>query len=224
MLFRSANEIVKLPKWLFGLSQLEFLDLNYNPISYLNASFSKLTNLKTLNIVSSAHKVVLSKKTVLPAQLSRLEIGFLNLKQKKTAFLEAILNQKQLNQLVLSNIDLKFNINKLVGLVSLENLEITNCKVENWDIKIEKWQGLKQLSLNNCNLQYIPDFVFSISDLEYLDLANNAIETLPATFSILKQLKILFLKNNRIDSRSTEYWDNQLRRWQPNLEVHWGLF
>ena len=133
------------------------------------------------------------KKTVLPAQLSRLEIGFLNLKQKKTAFLEAILNQKQLNQLVLSNIDLKFNINKLVGLVSLENLEITNCKVENWDIKIEKWQGLKQLSLNNCNLQYIPDFVFSISDLEYLDLANNAIETLPATFSILKQLKILFL-------------------------------
>lgn len=102
---------------------------------------------------------------------------------------------KNLKIMNLDNQKIKDNFSIIPG--GIENLSLSNNRIKNIYGLIEK-TNLTHLNLSDNRIKELPINIDKLSKLEWLDLSNNRIKDLPASICNLKNLKVLNLKNNRL--------------------------
>lgn len=79
----------------------------------------------------------------------------------------------------------------------VENLSLANNRIKNIYGLMDK-TNLKYLNLSDNRLKELPMNIDKLAKLEWLDLSNNRLKELPPSVCNLKNLKVLNLKNNRL--------------------------
>lgn len=79
----------------------------------------------------------------------------------------------------------------------VENLSLSNNRIKNIYGLMDK-TNLKYLNLSDNRLKELPLNIDKLAKLEWLDLSNNRLKELPPSVCNLKNLKVLNLKNNRL--------------------------
>ncbi len=212
-----------LPDWLFELEKLEYLYLDKNFIEYLSPNIQLLQNLKELYFVQNKVCTLPPTLAFLP-HLQALRYGANQMNTAILPFPEPILVCQKLRYLCLENLYLQEISTKMSDLIHLVELHICNCIIEKNDFEFQNLPKLQSLSLTGQNIKAIPDSVFACEPLRELNLSGSQIDKIPLEISQLRNLEKLYLQNTLINSNSFEFWEAQLRRWLPNVEVEWGLY
>jgi Leucine-rich repeat (LRR) protein len=82
----------------------------------------------------------------------------------------------------------------------LEQLDVSNSKIQFLSGAISQLENLKYLNLDGNTLQTLPENIGELKKLEYLFLSHNPITALPSSISKLKKLKELDLTKNQLNS------------------------
>lgn len=212
-----------LPDWLFGLENLEYLNLNYNLISELSPQIESLSKLQGFSFILQGFCPLPLELSEL-ANLKHLAYGARQRTEETVVFPTTILACKNLSSLNLTGLDLIELPQQLADLSNLQELHLHNCRMEHENFDFCQLPQLRKLSLVGGHIRQIPTTVFDCLQLEELNLSGTQINEIPSEISKLQNLKYLNLADVCINSNSIEFWESQLRRWLPQTEVEWGFF
>lgn len=184
----SGNQLSDI-HFLFGLKNLNVLNLSRNEIETIPEGISQLTNLKAL---------ILSENQI--------------------KSLESVVLPKALNTLVLSKNQIEDVGKILLPLEHLEKLSFSHNKLYEWP-RVNTCFALKEIRLNNNKLHKIPSKVGELPPhLNLLDLGHNALKDLGALLvpGTLRHCKSLNLLANPL---WTEELEAKLKVSLPGLEI-----
>jgi Leucine-rich repeat (LRR) protein len=84
------------------------------------------------------------------------------------------------------------------NLVSLQELDLSFCKITKLPESIGNLHALKKLDLSSSKILSLPKTIGNLSNLEELDFSNTPVETLPAGMVNLKSLAVNRIKNIKL--------------------------
>lgn len=110
-------------------------------------------------------------------------------------FSQKILNFPNLQQLILSGVNLKEIPEQIFELQNLTYLDLSNNRLKELPAKIGKLSQLQQLIINRNNIAELPKEIKNLTNLKYLDMWSTLIITLPQEISALdNNLKTIDLR------------------------------
>ncbi|CAI4233307.1 unnamed protein product [Auanema sp. JU1783] len=213
-LLLSTNQIEEIPKNLFRLTKLRFLDLSDNDIKAIPSDISHLQNLVELrlrnNAISDIPEQLAQCRSLMVFDLSSNPI---------TRLPEAISQCTSLTYLGLNDVSLTqlpVDIGNLVNLRSLEArenhikaippsitdlsklqmLDLGENEFESLPVNIGNMESLRELYIDMNDVETFPDQITRCRNLEQLDASDNKIGCLPEDFGALDKLTDLNLSEN----------------------------
>ena len=158
------------PKEIFKLKQLKYLDLSKSNLIEISNDLANLTNLETLDLQSNQIKS-------LPHEIGKL---------------------KNLKKLYLNNNQLTTLPSEFGFLNNLSQLNLENNKLSDIPGGFENLVKIVSVNLSNNYLSSIPKSLASLTEIKYLDLSKNKIEIIQGQLANLKNLLELNLAYNQL--------------------------
>lgn len=187
----SSNKITKINCQ--GVSKINNLELEDNPLVAIDAKPVSFTRLETLNLSTTNLTDIPHWLGDLP-QLTSLSIAEL----KQLTNLSAITRCKYLTALDISGTAIiKDNITMLYGLTNLQELNVSSTNLATLPNDISKLKKLLKLNLSSNELDVLPIAMRDLN-LEKLNLSKNKFQQIPASILKIKTLKDLDLADNKI--------------------------
>ncbi len=186
--WNKIDNLPAIPYW----PKLKELYLNEQNLNRLPIGFEQMINLKILGLHYNEFKTI-------PEQINMLknleELYLFNNQISKIQRLNYLKNLKVLN--LTSN-----EIKRLEGLDSLNNLQLFEFDWNKIDTLPETpyWSKVENLNLSNSKLDKLPVGFEQLNSLKTLDLINNQLEYIPAQVHQLANLEELNLTINQISS------------------------
>ncbi|HEY6231409.1 MAG TPA: COR domain-containing protein [Pyrinomonadaceae bacterium] len=191
------NQLTSLPGWLGKLLKLQSLTVRNNQLTELPESIQQLKNLRTLNL--SANRL-----RTLPASIGQLRaLETLDLIDNELSQLP-----KSVGELIkLKSLSLSGNqLSELPSLAELELLQRLELSRNQFTVMSE-WLGkLRQLNflvITHNQLRAMPNSIGELSKLQRLDLEDNKLSSLPESIGQLTRLQWLDVSKNRLKSLPT---------------------
>ncbi|WP_171062823.1 leucine-rich repeat domain-containing protein [Larkinella sp. C7] len=173
---QSGKNLVQIPESLGELKKLKELNFNY------------------LQLAPGVDWSILSKLT----ELETLRMSYTNLNA-----LPDLRNLKKLKSVdVQGNPRLTIPEGTLEGLLTLENLNLSNCKLKQLPTALYQLSGLKELNLTNNALGELSAELANLKRLEVLQVSGCQLRKLPASLGELTSLRVLNLAGNQLDTLS----------------------
>ncbi len=196
------------------LTNLHFLSLANNELTYLPESFVQMTSLREINLLKNRLTCLpekigllcsLQKLDIANNYLTRLPITFaalnmmdrIDLECNKLAVLpENLDNLVSCTTLICNNNELMRLPRSIGRMPSLTSLSATHNKIIHIPDEIIECQSLKVLRLSLNQITKIPEKLGGLRKLKELSIDYNALFKLPMSFYMLNKLKILRLEGN----------------------------
>ncbi len=202
----------EVPECVRGLTQLEGLDLSYNPLEELPRWIGELKDLRILKITNSGLKD-LPKKI---GDLHNLEV--LDVSGNKLESLpDSIEGLESLKVLELYQNNLKTVTEGTFNLENLEVLALYENKLMNLSENLGKLKNLRQLTLSENRFSGLPSSIGKLKNLKYLVLDHNEFGILPVSIGNLKSLEVLHASQNPLYKLDESIYN------LPNLKDFWIL-
>lgn len=186
----NGNKITDVRLDLKRFKQLDYLDLNHNPIRKLK--LTRTNQLKNINLQGTGMvRIPGSLKNI--RSLRSVWLGFnpkLNLRQRD---FRRIRNVEDLNLYACSLSTLSPHIRHLK---KLEVLDLYYNQLTGLPESITTLKHLTHLALSNNKLEKLPEDLGNLQKLEFLYLHHNRLSTLPGTITALEKLKVLDIGYN----------------------------
>ncbi len=170
--------------------QLDYVDLNHNPIQKL--TLTRTRELENINLQGTGMVRVPRSLKKIP-NLKSVWLGFntkLDLKQRD---FKRIRNIRDLNLYACSLSTLSPQIKHLK---KLEVLDLYHNHLTRLPETITTLKHLTHLAASNNKLESLPERLDNLRNLEYLYLHHNKLSVLPGTVTALKKLKVLDISYN----------------------------
>ncbi|MGM9510122.1 leucine-rich repeat domain-containing protein [Larkinella sp. GY13] len=173
---QSGKNLVQIPESLGELKKLKELNFNY------------------LQVDPDVDWSILSRLS----ELETLRMSYTNL-----SALPDLRNLKKLKSVdVQGNPRLTIPEGTLEGVLTLENLNLSNCKLKQLPPALYKLSGLKELNLSNNALGELSAELANLKRLEVLQASGCQLRKLPASLGELTSLRVLNLAGNQLDTLS----------------------
>ncbi len=185
-----GNKITDIRLDLKQFIQLDYVDLDHNPIQKLRLTRAK--HLENINLQGTGMVRVPRSLRKIP-NLKSVWLGFnpkLDLKQRD---FRRIRNIRDLNLYACSLSTLSPQIKHLK---KLEVLDLYHNHLTRLPETITTLKHLTHLAASNNKLESLPERLDKLQDLEYLYLHHNKLSVLPGTITALKKLKVLDISYN----------------------------
>lgn len=183
------------------LPHLQQLDLSYNELAELPESFGDLPKLQQLNLRHNQLQWLPERFGQLPyleqLDLSRNKLSTETVKQ----FLRRLRKLPKLQVLDLSHN--RFDL----GSASIYDRPPRN---------LRHLKSLQQLNLSHCRIEKLPKSLQQLQSLAVIDLSNNRLRKLPKSFRKLQKLQQLNLSGNDISDKREE----KIRQLLPKCDIH----
>jgi len=219
----SENDLNKIPRIIFKLSNLQELNLSVNNLTELN-HLEELQNLQILNIGMNNFKTFPIEITKLK-KLKTLDIWWNDIKTFPEAFYENNVNIEELNLTSMFEFDFANNLSKVHRFKNLRQLNLGNNQIKNLNIEFDKLSNLETfgyirqdkidiksiiLELSKCkklttihlsvnHIKELPSEISLLNNLEELNLYENELTNLPDNLIKMKRLKSITIDGNKID-------------------------
>ncbi|XP_009977502.1 PREDICTED: plant intracellular Ras-group-related LRR protein 7-like [Tauraco erythrolophus] len=184
----SGRELASVPAQVFGLDQLQVLEMSPERESCLRyrmellpQEISRLRNLTCLYIDSNNLKKI-------PAEIGTL---------------------RQLERLTLSNNSLSSLPPEMGALQRLHSLHLANNSLTELPVPLCQLRSLTFLDVSDNKIDTIPSSVRHLEKLETLLLLFNSLESLPEDVCLLRNLCTLWLGNNRLRSLPVSFGEKK---------------
>lgn len=173
----SKKKWYEVPKEIWQLHGLHYLDLSHNNLHYLAADIGHLGHLQQLYLNDN-------QLEVLPT---------------------SIVNLKNLLQLHIDNNQLLDLPEDIQLLEKLEVLRGHQNQLSYLPESIGHLTNLRILYLSNNNIQELPSSIEYLTNLHTLSITNNQLQTFPASIATLQDsLKVIYVKYNRLTAAEEE--------------------
>eukprot|EP00004_Rigifila_ramosa_P027439 TRINITY_DN8955_c0_g1_i3.p1 TRINITY_DN8955_c0_g1~~TRINITY_DN8955_c0_g1_i3.p1 ORF type:complete len:451 (-),score=98.95 TRINITY_DN8955_c0_g1_i3:235-1527(-) len=182
----SYCRLLVIPPAVLQMSQLEALNICFNPLRLLPDPLASLTNLKRLNVAACGF----SEFPTVLLRLSRLEELTLSDNQI-TKFPDGISALATLRMLAALGCGLTKFPAAIARLAHLEVLALSRNEINSVPRDIENLRSLKELELSRCGLTEVPRALWTLANLEKLTLNSNPLATLPDGLGMLQKLRVL---------------------------------
>eukprot|EP00058_Branchiostoma_floridae_P021551 XP_002607041.1 hypothetical protein BRAFLDRAFT_93565 [Branchiostoma floridae] len=190
----SDHHFEQIPPEVFGIKDIEFLDVSNNPLGSIPVNIASLSNLKELRAAGCGITEVsgnISRCTYLnKVDLSRNPgISSLPVTMKENRYLKI---------LALSGCELKSLPKNLTLLTMIETLDLSNNELTTLPSDISALQRLKVLILSDNALEGIPESVESLGHLHFLEMKRNKMNNSRGfqKLSVPPHLKTLDMEGN----------------------------
>lgn len=170
MLSLARQGMIAPPEELWGLTELQKLNLSLNCLCFLPSSVALLQNLVVLNLWGN-------QLTSLP-----LEIGQLRNLKVLFAYHNHLTDVPE----------------ELGSCTKLEVLSLANNQLTSLPDSLSALTNLRKLNLSHNNIVYIPVCVYAMKKLVFLHVARNKLENIAEHIQALTDLKILIVEENCI--------------------------
>jgi|GEM_PF-2040757 len=185
------------------LNRLKKMTLKNFRESTIPVEISTLKSVEDLTIIGYTNSfATISHLSIMP-NLKRLEYEY----YADSILPPSIGNMKQLQYLKIKTVKLNMLPPEIVGMVSLEELNISS---GGWNTsfvvtkEIGELKKLKKLDLSSCKIKELPNEIGELVSLEELNLGGNKLSMLPASIGQLLNLKKLYVGSNRLVSIPNE--------------------
>ncbi len=190
-LLLADNQIQSLPSWLSELKNVDFIQLNMNPLHDVGAVENLVLDWGVWWRLRQSGK------------LSDVQIAGLWLRWEEGDMLEAAL-ALPLRWLDLSDQRLRSVPDRVCQCEKLQILYLNNNKLSILPAEIGQLQNLSQLNLFNNQLSTLPAEIGQLQNLSQLYLSSNKFSTLPAEIGQLQNLSQLDLRSNKFSTLPAE--------------------
>ncbi|CAH3157474.1 unnamed protein product [Pocillopora meandrina] len=189
----SARDLLKLPKAVLELTELEKLDLSRNKLKTIPENVGKLNNI-------TAFYVSGNQLSIFPASLTQLKkLRWLDISRNKlTTISDAIGEMVELWGLVLSNNQLTVLSPAIKQLKKLERLNISHNKLTTISDAIGEMVALEELDLSYNQLTVLSPAIKQLKKLKRLDISHNKLTTISDTIGEMVSLEKLGLSYNQL--------------------------
>lgn len=193
-----ALQLEKIPKLIFKIEELSFLDLSHNKIVEVP---DKIGSLKKIRDFDLSHNSI----RILPREFRKLEfLCTLNLSSNNfTSIPSSLAPLRFLRKLDLSNNRIK-SFDKSLYFIKLEEMDLSNNEIAKITKDIGRLQELKILNLSNNYLTSLPANFVNLKKLQEVNLENNRLTSLPEKLHYFKQLRELNLKGNNFSEEEKQ--------------------
>ncbi|XP_047940253.1 receptor-like protein EIX2 [Salvia hispanica] len=201
---------IEIPKWIFGLHNLHFLDLRNNSFIGPIPANSNATKLKYINLSFNFLNSTVPSWLYSCIDLEFVVLDFNFLAGAVPAGFTKLCKTRRLS---LSNNNFQGNISDLFGNMSecfLESLEVLDFQLNQISgqliDQLGEFKSLKYLNLNkNLLTGPIPASIGKLSSLKVLGLGGNKLtQSLPHSLGQLCNLEIIYLFDNKLEGVVTE--------------------
>ncbi|GFO12921.1 malignant fibrous histiocytoma-amplified sequence 1 [Plakobranchus ocellatus] len=193
--FYPRGKIQQFPECICGLNDLVFLDLSWQQVRNIPASFGNLRKLEELNLKWNQLQEV-SQEMKKCTKLLRIDLsGALRL---LSAIPAALFYLEDLHTLNLSDNFFTDVPSEVCGLIKLRHLVVQRNSLLRLSPDLYKLRYLQHLELGENFLEALPEGLRSLKRLEYLGLCQNRLTDLPDEICFLGQLRYLGLGHNKI--------------------------
>lgn len=213
------NQLIALPESINSTTWLEYLSVSSNSLSEISLNFSRLINLKRLDLHGNNLKQIPSKIWLSPS------LTFLNLSSNflvgfpdpPTSF-EALPLSICLTELYLA--DNRFKTESLYNLSGLTNLIILNLSgndIVDLDENLNSMHKLTEFYISDNEITSLPDEIDKWTNLKILHLNGNRFMSLSFDLCRNSQLEVLDVSGNNLKYNITNYpydWN-----WAWNVEL-----
>jgi Leucine-rich repeat (LRR) protein len=229
----SKQNLKSLPEFVFGLNNLQELNLSENQLSELKG-VEKLKNLQTLNIgvnrftvfpdeINSLHHLKIldiywndinsfPERFYADSNIEELDLTSL-FKFDFASVLAKIHRLKNLRKLNLGNNQVPMLTIDFSGLKNLQEfgyIRQDSINVRELLQKLSSCKRLKILHLSVNNIRQLPSDIALLDSLQNLNLFQNQLSTLPTEITHLKQLKQISLIDNPISPETISKLEKQM--------------
>lgn len=185
--------LTEVPKSVFKLTGLEFLNLSGNKLASLPNEIEHLQNLSFLwldsNHILELPSRIFNLRNLKELRLTNNRISYLN---------PRIENLRKLISLHLDNNDLTALAPEVRALVELTELSLDNNLLQNLPVQIGELRNLRKLWLDGNSLRQLPNSITRLENLATLSLDTNNLSDLPLEICELTNLVTLHIAENKL--------------------------
>jgi leucine-rich repeat protein SHOC2 len=215
------NSLSSLPATTSKLKELENIDLSYNSFEFLPPELFELSMLKQIKIQSCNHTLKQFGDEVYKLKnLEKISVGG-NWELNGEQVIICLSKLAKLNELEISQCRLDTIPVEITNFSSLEKLDLSyNPQIDYADLfkKLSYVRTLKFLNISGNKLTALPKEIGLLTSLEYLVIGQNAISILPEEFFKLTNLKVLNAYGNH-DTKIIEPELQKIRERLPGCKI-----
>ena len=194
----NGNSLVgSFPIAINSLTKLKKLDLSANNISGTVPNLNNLNNLNYLNLSENVFSGDISN-IIQSASLQSLLLGKNNFNLASSNFLSGLISLEDLD---LSNLNLTTIPAEIASLSQLKNLNLSNNLISDFSI-LNGLTSLQEINISNNKLTGLPSEIASLTSLKSLNASSNSITQIN-NLQNLQNLEWLSLENNSLNEIPT---------------------
>ncbi|TPX08907.1 uncharacterized protein E0L32_009611 [Thyridium curvatum] len=223
----SSNFLEKFPSFLCELESLVDLDMSFNLIAHIPEDIGRLQNLEKFVITNNRLSGTLPQHFDKLSSLRELDIKF-----NAITAIDVISHLPKLEILTADHNaisqftgsferirSLKLNANPITNFIlnmpilTLKNLNLSNCQLASIDESFNNMTSLERLVLDKNYFVSLPNQIGNLRRLEHFSIAHNSVGELPQEIGCLTELRVLDVRGNNIRKLPMEIW------WANKLET-----